>query len=511
MGTYDNRFSVTKSLQHLKFRRQFLLGPKSFSPNQYWTNIKLKHELYLSVHIDLPYSIESHKETKITLIGLAIDPFNPGYSESDILRSMIIKGNDLDTFIKLCSPLAGRWVMIFQNSRNTYLFNDPSGLRQVFFLNGDSKNIWCASQPNLINEIYKLSLTEDKNIIRFLINPELARRESVWVGNKTLYDNCLHLMPNHYLDLNLKKQVRFYPTNNLPSKHSFEVIKSAALILQGIMESITNRNNIRLALTAGWDSRVLLAASKIVSDKIEYYIDRMGILTDNHPDIWVPQKLSAKLNLKFNIINSENQLPGWFVSLMANNVSNTRVLPKTRAIYNKFLTWQNIININGNISEVCRNYYLKSYNGDVDKVSSEELAALYGYPDDQFVANEISIWQESIDLKDNDSINILDLLYWEQKMGNWGAQYPSEQDIAIEELSPFNCRLLIETLLSSSREMRAAPSYSLYSELIKYMWPETMSVPIQSAPKLTFGNRVKQKVKPYISSQIIRLYKKSRK
>ena len=75
-------------------------------------------------------------------------------------------------------------------------------------------------------------------------------------------------------------------------------------------------------------------------------------------------------------------------------------------------------------------------------------------------------------------INILNLFYWEQKIGNWCASSGVDLDIAIEHFYPFNCRKLLEILLSVNKKYREYPDVTLYKELIKQLWPDTLKVPI---------------------------------
>ena len=234
-----------------------------------------------------------------------------------------------------------------------------------------------------------------------------------------------------------------------------------------------------MALTAGWDSRVLLAASKSVSDKIDYFLDRKDVLPKDHPDVWVAEQLAGKLNLRFEVRNSSTNPPGWFVSLLTGNVTGARVLPKTRMIYDKLLKNDMTLNINGNGGEISRNYYDKNCKYCFDDLTIEEIVRLMGYHENsEFVHNEIDNWRNSLNLQPSTGVNVLDLLYWEQRLGNWGAQFPAEQDIAVEEVSPFNCRLLINLLLATPREERAAPHYRLLTQMIQNMWPEVLAFPI---------------------------------
>jgi hypothetical protein len=475
------------NIERLLYRRQFVIGPKQFSPNRFWSSIKLLDQLYLSVHIDLPLNSNLYGGIKVILIGHAYDPFHPNYREEDIMNSLTGKFTDLMTFINATSHLAGRWVIIFQSNEGIYIFTDPCGFRQVFYAS-DGNQFCCASQPELINTNLELFLDTDDDLINFLLSKDFAREESAWIGSRTIYKGCYHLLPNHYLELNSFKQVRFFPLtfNTIEENKVNETIEFVAIILKGTMAAIINRNNIAMALTSGWDSRILLAATKELSSNIEYFIDRKGVIPKYHPDVRIPKRMAKRLKIKFTILNSNYDLPGWFVYLLSKNVTGARVLPKTKMIFNSLINENEDerLYVKGNGGEIFRldehrKSYEKIFVSTSYRCNSDVLVRYLGHESvPVYALNEILNWRKDIDLQQINGISILDLLYWEQRLGNWGSLFPAEQDIAAEEISPYNCRLLIETLLSCPKEKRSAPDYQLYQKLMKIMWPEVLRYPI---------------------------------
>ena len=77
-------------------------------------------------------------------------------------------------------------------------------------------------------------------------------------------------------------------------------------------------------------------------------------------------------------------------------------------------------------------------------------------------------------------INLMVLLYWEQRLGNWGAVRNSESLIAIEKVDPFNSHLLNEIFLGVDEKYKhyQETPCMLFREMIKYMWPELLEWPI---------------------------------
>lgn len=499
------------SLERLLFRRQFILGPAVYAPNRYWSSIPLPGGLHLSVHNDLPFATSSKGDVNLTLIGQAFDPYHPMLTNTEVLLSLMDEALELDALIQASKPLVGRWILLCHNHQGTYLFTDPCGFRQVFHYS-DGKYVWCASQPELIRAHCPLSLSMDEVMKRFLNEPCFAREESAWVGSGTLYESCFHLMPNHYLNLETMEQTRFYPIRSLPKMDDHILVEKAAEILQGTMAAITARHQVTLALTAGWDSRVLLAASKHVRERIDFFVYQYDTMSENHPDIRVPERLTKTLGLKFEVREPGSELSEAFVNLLSHNVTAARFLPKTYSIYQKLMAGDDRININGNGSEVCRTYFDKYGKLDPTDVSAEELASLlYGRKArPEFAVRELQTWKDSFGYQPDGNWNLLDFLYWEQRLGNWGAQYPAEQDVANEEFSPFNCRQLLEILISAPKNKRYAPDYVLYQELIRHMWPEALSLPVNPLPKGHLKERLKQQLHASLPTSVERKIKKIR-
>ena len=82
-------------------------------------------------------------------------------------------------------------------------------------------------------------------------------------------------------------------------------------------------------------------------------------------------------------------------------------------------------------------------------------------------------------------MHILDLFYWEHRGGNFAAIDQTEEDMALDILTPFNCRLLLTRMLAAPEEFREHRSPRLYVEMIRRLWPETLAVPVNPPPPVS--------------------------
>jgi hypothetical protein len=489
-------------LDRLHFRRQFLLGPEPFAPSACWSSAPLRHGLHLSVHMDLPYVRAAQGDVEAVLLGVAVHALEPHLTEQEILDRLLAASPDLETMIERSSPLAGRWVLIRQDGASTHVFTDPCGFRQVFF-HAEDGHVWCGSQPEIIAAVCPLARLVRADLDEFVKTKPYLSRQSAWIGDLTPYDGCLHLMPNHHLRIDPLATVRFYPYRSLPMRSVADVVDAAVPMLEGILTALATRHDASLAISAGWDTRLLLAASRGVQDSIHYFVYGEGLVPEGAADSWVPQELSRRLGLGLIVRSCVDEGPEWFCDALWTNVTTPRFEAKTRTVWDKFRRRDERLNINGNAGEVCRSFYDHYGKRGTRQYTGADLAAIVGYTGIAFAESELDRWIEQMPRFAGSELTELDLLYWEQRLGNWGAQYPTEQDIACDEFSPFNCRLLMETLASAPRGVRVAPKYLLSRSLIEHMWPEVLDVPINPIPRSDVLGHAKAWIRPHLPEPLV--------
>jgi hypothetical protein len=449
--------------------RQYLISPE---PNQgflNWKEILVDHKVILTYHPDLEFSKVSNERFSLFLLGFVLDPKNIRFSNLDILESISDSSKNFDDVLERVSFLGGRYVIIYKDSQSVKVFHDPAGSRQVFYCFDKLSRVWCSSQPHVLADKLGVDKSSNPKLLNFINSKTFKKKEFPWVGDGTIFEGVKHLIPNHYLDLKTGLAFRYWPNKKLLRMKFEDVVGKASDLLAGLIESASHRYSLVMPVTSGWDSNVLLAASRNCSKSIYYFIYKHESFSDFHSDISYPSKLFGKLSLGFSVIPPEAKMDSNFNSLLEKNVTFFHSETKKLQNYCYFKRFQNSVLVEGGFSEVSRCYYRSVY-GTVDE---KKLALVHGFPKDEFVIENCYSWLiGAVDNCYKSNVNVLDLFYWEQRMGNWGANFFSELDVSLETLHPFNCRGLMELMLSVDSRFRSRSYSYLYYRMMKVMWPE---------------------------------------
>lgn len=280
------------------------------------------------------------------------------------------------------------------------------------------------------------------------------------------------------------------------------------------MNGISRQYNPKIALTSGFDSRLLLAASVDITDRATYFVDNLGYLKNHHDEIYVPRNLAKKFDLQFSIMDAEKEIPEWFKTILTENITSACVSPVisiVKSIYTRLMRDDtDYVIINGNMTEILRIKERKIefdpfIQEDGGSANAEALMKFTGY-DNPFLRDEIGGWADTIDVSAVDGATVLDMFYWEVHMGNWGALDPAEKETATEQISPFNCRLLMETCLKVPRRRRMTPDYEFFTSVINELWPEVLSEPIN--PGQRGLGLVKKKIRENMPVSVVRRLRK---
>jgi len=490
---------------NLLFRQQFVMGPQFADGFEFWKKHEITQSLVISSHPDLNISHHSKNEKTLTLIGYIIDPNRPSHDNDEILNRLLLENTNFADLIRSTFELCGNWILIYKQYDDIFLFHDCTGVRSIFYTNVDkTKDLWFASQPRLI--AFLLDLQEDKNAIDFMKSHKSKLPSGFrWPGDTSPYSEIKSLLPNNYFDLSKGEIYRYWPDRNLIKLQKNDAIEKISTRLKEIMIAATQRFNLALGLSSGLDSRVILSASKDIKDRICIYNGKRIEMSTKHPDILIPRRLTAKLKLDYHFIPSSNDIDDEFsIAYEMNAPYVTAQIKPCLQSQLKYFKQQKVA-ATGNILEIVRCYYQYRHGNDFSKhkPSGESLASYANMGGSQFEIDAFDSWLKSA--KDVFNLNIYDIYGWEQGHGRWfSSAYLVFLTTWKEVFFPFNCRNLLIDFLSVPNVHRMPPDHTFFTDLMRNMWSDVLSEPINPKQKEGFFIRSKKRLKKGLKKIISR-------
>ena len=457
--------------ERLLYRRQFVLTQETWSSPKGWNKLELKQLGTLWTHPELEVSHGSNGGIAVTCLGFIIDPDAPGTTTQQTLDKLVEGLNSSRDVFKLSASFGGRWALLVEELNERIIFGDPCGFRQVFYTHASAPQLWCASQAARISEALRLQRTHAE-LDFFRSHPE-----PWWPGDSTPWKQIKVLLPNHFLNLVDRSVSRFWPVDLILKGSMEDITESGANYLSALVNSTHSLFSLALPITAGIDSRSILAAMRTIANDVFFYTLLFDEAGWKGADLVVPTRLLRKLGLRHHIIRCPDVMDSQLRDL---HQGNTETLDLSAGIileglYEAFP--QDRVSVSGLSGEIARCFYRKK--GDESEPSSLDLAKRVGMDPTPFVLGELEAYlADARGPADSCGIDIWDLFYWEQRVGRWGADAQATRDLIHESFTPFNCRKLLETLLGVPGKFRHGPDYELYREMIWLLWPKVLSEPI---------------------------------
>ena len=478
------------NMDNLRFRRQFLLSAKRCVELKSWKIEDLEtHILY--IHPDCESTRISIVSLDLVLIGYIIDPKFPEKSILDILNDIsgFITINDVS---KKLYNLVGRFVLLIKKENQYFFFNDACGLK-LFFYTKYEENIYAASQTLLLKLV--INLKEGDNYHKYYNSQYVKSNIEHWIPSGTsLYEDVQQLVPNHYLDVSKYMQIRYWPNKPIINVSFENSVEKFSELLKNTMTAANKKFKLALPLTAGWDTRIILSACKEISKDIIFYTLKYRNLTENSNDIKIPKKLLSSLGYRHLVLDCRKSMDEIFSDIYKKNTDIPHLNDWGSIANGMYAIYpSDRIAVKGNCAEICRCYYFPS--GVHPNLSSCDyfLRLENNWDHIDFIKNKISEWFDEIKQREvNFGYDLLDLFYWEHRMGSWQAQSLLEWDIVQEAFVPFNNRELLDIMLGIETKYRCKPNYSHFMKAIQILWEETLIEPINP---LSLVKKIKDKIK----------------
>ncbi|MBW2446868.1 MAG: hypothetical protein JRG83_13185 [Deltaproteobacteria bacterium] len=442
-----------------------------------WQRLALGRH-HLAAHPDLPVHHVESGDTSLTLLGYALDPERPAATDREVIASWLDRLARGDDLFEIVHSAAGRWVLLHRRPEGDRILHDAAGLRTVVHTVPGIEESWCASDTPLLAA--QLGLAEDPERRRQWIGA--SGRSIIWIPlRETLHPDCRALIPNHVLDLETGEQHRFWPVHPRVDRGLAEVADKGAELLRRIVVAGAQRFPLALGLTAGIDSRMLLAALREQRESVFYFtFCRHRSTRGTHDEVQIPAAILADAGLEHHIL--ECDAPDDPALHAAFQASTATPSPKRweEALDLARRVPADRVRVSGHVGETAR----ATFSPRID-TSLRRLVRRHHPSSVRAATRALGPWYDDCrELSDRTGYTVRDLHYWESRMGRWAASSQNQYDISGETFTPFNCRALIELLLAAPEPARDKPNGSQLSfALIERLWPELARYPVN--PTLT--------------------------
>jgi hypothetical protein len=286
------------------------------------------------------------------------------------------------------------------------------------------------------------------------------------------------LLPNHYLDLTTWKAARHWP--NAPLAETTDVRQTVAeigdLVARNI-SAIARAVPIQMSLTAGRDSRMLLACARPWAKKASYFTsafpDRTGRL-----DVHVAQRLAKAFGLRHRVLpvleSSEEDRAKWTYRTSM-SVGEKRGFESIRS---HMLLDSDRAYLPGLVAELGRAFYWRFVQGLPDPDDRDCLARallkVMNAPIDRHALARMTTWMSGVPA--SSPWDLLDFFYLEQRLGCWAGTFSyAYADMVRFQSWPLNSRRLTALMLSLPYEYKLAKR--LNDDVIHSRWPELAELP----------------------------------
>lgn len=358
--------------------------------------------------------------------------------------------------------LGGRFIGVFLTDAFARVYLDACGsLAAVYSTNQPI----VASTPGFFDEAEH---PWDEDLIRFLKMPA----SGLWYPfGLTPRQNVVRLIPNHVLDLNDWKTHRHWPKAPFRTETHVEGhVRRIYTTVRDTIAAVARAYPLHLSLTAGHDSRLLLACARADLDRIRFFtFARDRETADTH----IARALARCFKLDHAILPIEQasprQLAVWLArtgDCVSGDVATIhptlRHLDPHRAL------------LPGMAGEVGRAFYWRKGDNATTRLSPQEIVARCHLPSHARLAAKAAEWLSG--LTGHDVFTVLDLLYVEQRLGCWGGpqQYGGDDRSACQ-LFPLAHREIFEAILSLPADYRGEERLAL--DICQLAWPELLDLP----------------------------------
>lgn len=446
---------------------QFILCKKENYIPENW-NVKRNGSWWLGYHSDLLVVEILTSDSSLIgwLLGYPIDTNGLLLNKSikiSVSSKDICDASQLESWLY---SFGGRFLAIFLTSNISRVYLDPLGSLSAVF---------CAPNQIVAASTALIPYSEDSQDNYELINTlNIPQNDNWYPFGLTPRHSIERLLPNHFLDLNTWQLTRHWPVKEIASIQDEDIersIEEIASIIKNNITALVKHSPLYIALTAGRDSRMLLACAREHLDNIEFFTikipDAKGII-----DCEIASKLAKKYKLNYRILEVEeataSELNEWLYRtgncVAGRTWKNVRTLKRLEPQRGLLL---------GMGGEIGRAIFWRASDTESTSITPEELLNILELPVSPYLKEKANQWM--VNLGTNNAFKVLDFLLIEQRLGCWAGPQQYGHITSAFRVYPLCHRTIVEKMLSLPPAYKR--SEMIANDLIKNLYPELLMLP----------------------------------
>ena len=431
----------------------------------------------------------------------------PITSDGELVRAgeHVTMGSGVEP-VDLVGELGGRFLAIFVQTATPSVYPDACGTYS---------SVYCptlemvASTPGLIP--YDTTTTDRTELIEQLGIPW---NNSMYPVGLTPRHGIHRLLPHHHLDLDRWVMTRHGPDWGPRGSTSVDdAVDQIGRITTRNIGAIREHYPCYLPLTAGHDSRMLLACARQWASDLELYTLEFPAL-DAANDCHVAAQIASRLGLSHRHVPlrpaSDEDLELWMyrVSCSVGELRGWQATTSYRALD------PNRVRLLGNIGDISRRAYWTpedTADGEItlDRLVAHALAHCARPSPAQVAAAGSPVVREHVErwvahAGTTDALRLLDMLFVENRLGAWAGIFPYAEYYGPGfTIFPMSHRDVVTAMMQVSDQVRL--DETLLDEVTEELWPELSAWPYNTPTRQLrirqFPRRVERRLRSLASSR----------
>ena len=390
----------------------------------------------------------------ISVIGVAYSLSLGVTSPSEALEALerVFAGRDsLDRFVQFVTQLSGRFVVAVTGQDTLMIAGDPLGSIATWW--GCKDSFAVSNYSKLLADYFGDDAHNQKT--EFFAHPDYKSNQP-WLSNIVPeHDVALPILPNHVLTFDNGEiaHERFYPCAPLQKMSVEAATEIVHEELRFAVECLSQRKKLYFSITSGDDA---FAFVDVTADLLREagaigvtyaFLNREANPT--HGDLIGANRRMVSAQLAHQVVPMEFDWGSDFASVYNETHPTMAVFPTlAKSIYagtagdNYFLT--------GHGGEIGNVFYKERVSGFPAPADLGEKNGTRQFAESSFGATSIGEFIEYTQFYEDRFFGYdpYDLLYWENRLGRWGARMIGEWDFGARPVSPFASRRLLDSMMA---------------------------------------------------------------